>query len=76
MLSHDEDLARCTVSEPLDSETQSRSQQVLSLQLSNINSLEVLANVVFGILAAERHIPLRGAVGPDDIAQPLNPTRE
>jgi tetratricopeptide (TPR) repeat protein len=33
-----------------------RSQQVLSLQLSNINSIEVLANVVFGISAAERHI--------------------
>jgi hypothetical protein len=37
--------APCTVPEPLDSETQSRSQEVLSLQLSNINSIEVLANV-------------------------------
>jgi hypothetical protein len=26
------------------------------LQLSNINRVEVLANVVFGISAAERHI--------------------
>jgi hypothetical protein len=39
-----------------DSETQSRSHLGLSLQLSNINSIEVLANVVFGISAAERHI--------------------
>ena len=57
-------------------ETQSRSHLGLSLQLSNINSIEVLANVVFGISAAERHIPLRGAVRPDDdTAQPLTPTR-
>jgi hypothetical protein len=48
-LGHDEDLARrCTIPEPLVSETQSRSQQVLPLQLSNINSIEVLASVVSG----------------------------
>jgi len=75
-LGEDEDLARrCTVPEPLFNETQSRSQPVLSLQLSNINRIEVLANVVFGISAAERHFSLH--VRPDDdIAQPLTPTRE
>src|SRR6202040_1619946 len=55
-LGEDEDFARrCTVPEPLLNETQSRSQPGLSLQLSNINRIEVLANVVLGISAAERH---------------------
>jgi hypothetical protein len=34
---------------PLENGTRSRSQQVLPLQLSNINSIEVLASVVFGL---------------------------
>src|SRR5712671_4110464 len=56
-MDEDGDFARrCTVPEPLLNETQSRSHLGLSLQLSNINSIEVLANVVFGISAAERHI--------------------
>ena len=56
-LGEDGDFARrCTVPEPLLNETQSRSHPGLSLQLSNINRIEVLANVVFGISAAERHI--------------------
>ena len=52
-MDEDGDFARrCTVPEPLLNETQSRSQPGLSLQLSNINRIEVLANVVFGISAA------------------------
>ena len=49
-LGEDGDLARrCTVPDPLLNETQSRSQPGPSLQFSNINRIEVLANVVFGI---------------------------
>jgi hypothetical protein len=53
----DEDLVRrCTVPGLHFNETQSRSQPGRSMQLSNINRIEVLANVVFGISAGERHI--------------------
>jgi hypothetical protein len=77
-LGEDGDFARrCTVPEPLLNETQSRSHLGLSLQLSNINSIEVLANVVFGISAAERHISTPWAPSVlVNIAQALNPTRE
>jgi hypothetical protein len=56
-MDEDGDLARrCTAPEPLLKETRSRLHLSVSLQLSNINRIEVLANVVFGISAAERHI--------------------
>jgi hypothetical protein len=56
-MDEDGDFARtCTVPESLLSETQSWSHLGPSLQLSNIDRIEVLANVVFGISAAERHI--------------------
>src|ERR1700690_4186156 len=74
-LGEDGDFARrCTVPEPLLNETQSRSHLGLSLQLSNINSIEVLANVVFGISAAERHISTPWAPSVlVNIAQALTP---
>ena len=39
---------------PLENRTQSRSQQVLPLQLTGVNSLEVLANGVLGISAISK----------------------
>jgi hypothetical protein len=77
-LGEDGDFARgCTVPEPLLNETQSGSQPGPSLQFSNINRIEVLANVVFGISAAERHISTPWAPSVlVNIAQALNPPRE
>ena len=74
-LGEDGDFARgCAVPEPLLNETQSRSQPGPSLQLSNINRIEVLANVVFGISAAERHISTPWAPSVlVNIAQTLTP---
>ena len=76
-LGEDGDFARrCAVPEPILSETQSRSHLGLSLQLSNINSIEVLANVVFGISAAERHISTPWAPSVlANVAQALTPSR-
>jgi hypothetical protein len=50
------DLGRGTVQQPLLPETLSRPPLALSLKLSNINRTEVLANVMLGISAAERHV--------------------